>query len=106
VDVLKVGEDGKWQAKAVGTRARARVRAGCRSKRPVQSRAVGEQGAHLGVETGSIIEREMELLRLRPPGREAAAVPTAAASFQEPRRLGPLSGKQGSARGCCRAILR
>jgi hypothetical protein len=59
------------------------VRVGCR--RPVQSRAVGKPVAHLGVETGGIIEHEMELLRS--PGREAAAAPTAAASFQELSRL-------------------
>jgi hypothetical protein len=64
----------------------------------VQRRAVGEQGAHLGVETGGIIERQMELLR--PPGREGAAAPTAAASFQDEagwarqRHLQPLQSSE------------
>jgi hypothetical protein len=66
----------------------------------VHSRAVGKQGAHLGVETGGIIEREMELLRPpRSSSNYGRLIPGAAP-------LGPLSGKMGSAKGCCRAILR
>eukprot|EP00962_Isochrysis_galbana_P014324 scaffold4099_cov123-Isochrysis_galbana.AAC.3 len=53
-------------------------------RRPAQNRAVRGESAHLGVGTGDIIGIEIELLR--PPGRKAAAAPTAAATCQEPRR--------------------
>jgi hypothetical protein len=44
----------------------------------------GRESAHLGVGSGGIIKIEMELLR--PPGPDAAAAPTAAALYREPRR--------------------